>query len=98
MAPLTLPFLTMLANSASASSRVFVGGAGGQTGQHVFRKLQALPGFDPIGGVRTEDSRSALVEDGFPSKSVVVCDITSLESCAEAMKGCDAVVICTSAK
>lgn len=98
MAPLTLPLLTMLANSASASRRVFVGGAGGQTGQHVFRKLQALPGYEPVGSVRTEQSRSVLVESGFPSDSVIVCDVTNRESCIAAMKGCDAVVICTSAK
>jgi len=99
MAPLILPLLTMLANSATGSSRrVFVSGAGGQTGQHVFRKLLALPDFEPIGAVRTEESKAALVQTGISPDSVVVCDITNLESCLSAMEGCDAAVICTSAK
>lgn len=98
MAPFTLPLLSMLANSATASRRVFVSGAGGQTGGHVFRKLLALPDFEPVGAVRSEESKAALLETGVPSDSVVVCDVTNFDSCTNAMKGCDAAVICTSAK
>ena len=34
---------------AMEMKRVLVTGAGGQTGQHVFRKLLAKPGYVPIG-------------------------------------------------
>jgi uncharacterized protein YbjT (DUF2867 family) len=79
--------------------RVFVSGAGGQTGQHVFRKLLARDGFDPVGAVRTEESRASLLKSGdVPESSVVVCDITDPESCTAALSGCDAAVICSSAK
>lgn len=88
----------MLANPVTASRRVFVSGAGGQTGQHVFRKLLALPEFEPIGAVRTEESKAGLVETGVSPDSVVICDVTNFDSCSAAMKGCDAAVICTSAK
>jgi len=92
-----LPFL--IADGAVAIRRVFVSGAGGQTGQHVFRKLLAKPEFAPVGAVRSEESKAALLKTGgIPESSVVVCDITDPASCIEAMKGCDAAVICTSAK
>ncbi len=91
--------------------RVLVTGAAGQTGQHIFRKLLAKPGYTPIGTVRSEESRQALLagtagigagEDAapIPPESVVVCDITSAETSAidELMKDCDALMICTSAK
>ncbi|KAL7539044.1 hypothetical protein ACHAWF_006276 [Thalassiosira exigua] len=89
---------------------VLVTGAGGQTGQHIFRKLLAKPGYAPIGTVRSEASRQALLEgtagigaaDGapaIPEESVAVCDITSDDSILEELlKGCDALMICTSAK
>ena len=93
--------------------RVLVTGAGGQTGQHVFRKLLAKPGYYPIGTVRSEKSRQALLdgtagigaEDAdsapIPAESVVVCDITGKDASSkldEVMKDCDALMICTSAK
>lgn len=37
--------------------KVIVTGAGGQTGQHVFRKLLSKPGYTAIGTVRGESSR-----------------------------------------
>jgi uncharacterized protein YbjT (DUF2867 family) len=80
--------------------RVFVSGAGGQTGQHVFRKLLAMDGVEPIGAVRSEESKTALLQSGdVPESSVVICDITDPESCAKAMSGgVDAAMICSSAK
>lgn len=85
--------------------------AGGQTGQHIFRKLLAKPGYAPIGTVRSEASRQALIEgtagigapaddnsQPIPPESVVVCDITTGEGLDEIIKDCDAVMICTSAK
>mmetsp|Transcript_2894 Transcript_2894/g.5620 ORF Transcript_2894/g.5620 Transcript_2894/m.5620 type:complete len:343 (-) Transcript_2894:40-1068(-) len=83
----------------SGPRRVAVSGAGGQTGQLVFRKLLARPDdFTPIGLVRTEESRAGLIEDGLPADNIVVADVTDRESVASAMKGCEALVICTSAK
>jgi len=69
--------------------RVLVTGAGGQTGQHIFRKLLAKPGYAPIGTVRSEASKQALLEgtagigasddsctDTIPPESIAICDIT----------------------
>lgn len=86
---------------AMQGRRVLVTGAGGQTGQNVFRKLLAKPGYYPIGTVRSEQSRQALLDDGIQEESVVVCDITSKDASSkldELMKDCDALMICTSAK
>jgi uncharacterized protein YbjT (DUF2867 family) len=90
----------MSSSSSSRPLRVFVSGAGGQTGQHVFRKLLALDGIEPIGAVRTEESKAALLQSGdVPESSVVICDITDPQSCAKAMSGgVDAAMICSSAK
>lgn len=97
-----LPFFasSLSANAATTPRRVFVSGAGGQTGQHVFRKLLSRPNeFVPVGIVRSEESRQALLESGGISESsVVVCDVTDPVACAAAMQDCDAAVICTSAK
>lgn len=82
--------------------RVLVTGAGGQTGQHVFRKLLNRPGYVPIGTVRSEASRAALVEGigRDRSDSVALCDITSEDTSTldRLLKDCDALMICTSAK
>lgn len=96
---------------ATEGRRVLVTGAGGQTGQHIFRKLLTKPGYVPIGTVRSEASRQALLEgtagigaaDGapeIPPESVAVCDITGEDTSAldELLKDCDALMICTSAK
>ena len=84
--------------SQSAALKVFVSGAGGQTGQSVFRKMLARPEFSPVGVVRSEESKAALVESGVPAESVVVCDVTDADAVMSAMAGCEAVVIATSAK
>ena len=84
--------------SQCAALKVFVSGAGGQTGQSVFRKMLARPDFSPVGVVRSEASKAALVESGVPPESVVVCDITDAYAVMSAMAGCEAVVIATSAK
>ena len=92
--------------------RVLVTGAAGQTGQHIFRKLLAKPGYTPIGTVRSEESRQALLagtagigatdKDAapVPPDSVVVCDITNADTSTidELLADCDALMICTSAK
>ena len=91
--------------------KVLVTGAGGQTGQHVFRKLLAKPGYAPICTVRSEASRQALLDgtagigaaDGAPAiphENVKICDITGGDDSdlTELFKDCDALMIATSAK
>ena len=102
-----------LAMDGAGSRRVLVTGAGGQTGQHVFRKLLARPGYVPVGTVRSEASRKALLEGSsdvgasyaassspVPPESVVVCDISTADHSVldDLMKDCDALFVCTSAK
>mmetsp|Transcript_18952 Transcript_18952/g.26988 ORF Transcript_18952/g.26988 Transcript_18952/m.26988 type:complete len:228 (-) Transcript_18952:456-1139(-) len=98
--------------AATETRRVLVTGAAGQTGQHIFRKLLAKPGYTPIGAVRSEESRQALLagtagigatnDDAtqIPPDSVVVCDITNADTSAldKLLADCDALMICTSAK
>lgn len=92
--------------------RVLVTGAGGQTGNHIFRKLLDKPGYVPVGTVRSEASRQALLDgtggvaaDGasVPPERVALCDIAAANDGAssdldELLKDCDALMICTSAK
>ena len=90
---------TLLLGASAASLRVAVTGAGGQTGQLAFRKLLARPGdFSPVGIVRTEQSRAALVDSGIPEDCVKVADVTDPAAIAEAMEGCSALIIASSAK
>lgn len=79
--------------------RVAVSGAGGQTGQSVFRKMLARPAeFAPLGLVRSEASREALIASGVPAEAVAVTDVTDPAAVKAAVTSCDAMVICTSAK
>jgi len=79
--------------------RVLVSGAGGQTGQACFRQMLARPeDFAPLGLVRSEESKEALVSSGVPAECVVVADITDAAAVLAAASGCQAVVVCTSAK
>ena len=89
----------LLFASTSAVLRVAVTGAGGQTGQLAFRKMLARPDdFKPVGIVRSEESRAALIESGVPAECIVVADVTDSAAIASAVSGCDALVIGTSAK
>ena len=94
--------LLMTSNQISALAitprRVFVTGAGGQTGQALFRKLLARDDFEPVGAVRTEASKEALIKSGVPADSIVVADVTNAVSVRKACKGCVAFCIATSAK
>ena len=86
---------------SSAVRKIVVTGAGGQTGQALFRKMLALPDeFAPVGIVRTESSKSELVKSGgIPAASIVVVDVASnADALKEVAKGCDGFAICTSAK
>lgn len=77
-------------------------GAGGQTGKHIFHKLLTKPGYVPVGTVRSETSRLALLEEVGEDKAdnVALCDITNADTSTldGLMKDCDALMICTSAK
>ena len=59
------PPCSALAAASGTSRRVLIAGAGGQTGQHVFRKLLArrpTGQYAPVGIVRTDASRDALLK------------------------------------
>ncbi|VEU40846.1 unnamed protein product [Pseudo-nitzschia multistriata] len=80
--------------------RVVVSGAGGQTGKSLFRQLLEDDDFDPIGLVRTETSKVAVLEDCGASKapSLIVCDVTDEAAVKAALDwtSVDALCICTS--
>ena len=78
-----------LALSSAGPRSVVVTGAGGQTGQHLFRRLLALPDeFRPLGLVRSEESRAALLEGtGAPADSVAVADVTDAAAVRRAVRG-----------
>lgn len=84
--------------SIAATRKVIVTGAGGQTGSLVFKKLLSRSIFEPVGLVRTEDSKARLVDDGFPEEKIMVGDVCDLSCLESVMHGCDALIICTSAK
>lgn len=91
--------LTTTAMSTPSPKKVVVTGAGGQTGQALFRKMLALPDeFDPTGVVRSEESKAALVESGVPEANIAIADVCDAAAIKEVAKGCDAFCIGTSAK
>jgi nucleoside-diphosphate-sugar epimerase len=92
-----------LSNALSAApKKVVVSGAGGQTGKALFRQLLGDDSFVPVGIVRTQTSKDALLEDSSLSiddeSRVIICDVTD----ETAVKGAldwntvDALCICTS--
>jgi nucleoside-diphosphate-sugar epimerase len=85
---------------ALASPRkVVVTGAGGQTGQSLFRKLLTLKEeFEPLGLVRSEESKAKLIESGVPASQIAVVDVTDAAAVKAIAKDCAAFCICTSAK
>eukprot|EP00930_Biecheleria_cincta_P012405 TRINITY_DN11614_c0_g1_i1.p1 TRINITY_DN11614_c0_g1~~TRINITY_DN11614_c0_g1_i1.p1 ORF type:complete len:313 (-),score=65.81 TRINITY_DN11614_c0_g1_i1:84-1022(-) len=104
-----LGLLAMQALSTEAAIRVAVSGAGGQTGGHAFRKMLAQSTvFEPVGLVRTEESRQALLADtGAPESAVIVVDVARRDSAGgpsshaglmAALAGCAALLIGSSAK
>lgn len=96
--------LTCALAAQTAPKKVVVTGAGGQTGQALFRKLLALPEeFQPLGLVRSEESKQKLVKSGVPDFNVIVADVTNPDAIKAAVQvaGGDnlyAFCICTSAK
>jgi uncharacterized protein YbjT (DUF2867 family) len=87
------------AAAAAAPRRVAVTGAGGQTGQIAFRRMLARRDeFDPIGIVRNAQRRDELVEKGVPADNVRIADVTDPAAILEALEGCEALLIGSSAK
>ncbi len=87
------------AAAAAAPRRVAVTGAGGQTGQLAFRRMLARRDeFDPIGIVRNAARRDELVEKGVPADNVRIADVTDANAILEALEGCEALLIGSSAK
>ena len=79
--------LFSIVTAMAQPKKVIVTGAGGQTGQSLFRKLLALPEeFDTLGLVRTPESKSALVESGVPSQNVAVVDVTNAQAIQSAIQ------------
>lgn len=82
-------------------SKVVVTGAGGRTGSLVFKKVLAHPQYEPVGVVRSESSKNALVKStGATDEQIVVGDILGSDGAAvldKAMAGADSLVIATSA-
>jgi nucleoside-diphosphate-sugar epimerase len=61
--------------------KVIVSGAGGQTGQALFRKLLALPEeFTPLGLVRSDESKAVLVASGIDASTIAVVDVTDAQA------------------
>lgn len=90
--------LVSVAIASASAMRVMISGAGGQTGQLVFRKMLSRPEtFQPVGLVRTDESHAALLDSGVPAAATVVWDVTE-PGPVSSLGGCDAFVICTSAK
>lgn len=107
MVSVTVSVANALASASvppASPTRVLVSGAGGQTGQSVFRKMLAEPEtFLPFGIVRSETSKQVLVDSGVPADQIVVADVTdasAMKAAVETAGGKDlkALCICTSAK
>ena len=87
----------LLAVQAQALKKVLVTGAGGRTGKLVFEQLKADDNYKPVGLARSSKAQKALRAVGASDDEVCVADIADEKSLADAMTGCDAVVLCTSA-
>ncbi|KAK1272089.1 hypothetical protein QJS04_geneDACA021593 [Acorus gramineus] len=86
--------LSASAMADSSPRTVLVTGAGGRTGQIVYKKLKERLGeFVARGLVRTEESKAKIVG----GDDVFVGDIRDAESIVPAVEGVDAIVILTSA-
>lgn len=87
--------LVLLASSVSAM-KVLVTGAGGRLGKLVFEELKSDESFEPIGLARSAKAVKTLKKSGADESQIVSVDITE-GGLVDAMRGCDAVVLCTSA-
>ncbi|CAL0304487.1 unnamed protein product [Lupinus luteus] len=86
--------ISVVAMAHSSKSTVLVTGAGGRTGQIVYKKLKERPDeYIAKGLVRTEESKQKIGA----ADDVFVGDIRDSESLAPALEGIDALIILTSA-
>ncbi|KAL2336605.1 hypothetical protein Fmac_011051 [Flemingia macrophylla] len=86
--------ISVVAMAESAKSTVLVTGAGGRTGQIVYKKLKERPNqYVARGLVRTEESKQSIGA----ADDVFVGDIRDAESIVPAIQGIDALIILTSA-
>lgn len=77
---------------------MLVTGAGGRTGSLVFSKFQNdYDAIEPLGLVRSSKATRSLRKAGATAEQIVSGDSTDLASLTDAMEGCAAVVLCTSA-
>lgn len=90
-----LILLALLASLATGM-RVLVTGAGGRTGQLVFKQLNDN-GKDAVGLVRSKKANKVLKKAGAKAEQIIRADTTVEDEVRAAMEGCDAVVLCTSA-
>ncbi|XP_024973641.1 uncharacterized protein At5g02240-like [Cynara cardunculus var. scolymus] len=92
--PTTRRRFSVFAMAESNRSTVLVTGAGGRTGQIVYKKLKERSGeYIARGLVRTEESKEKIGG----ADDVFIGDITNVESVIPAIQGIDALVILTSA-
>lgn len=81
-----------------AARRVLVTGAGGRTGRLVFQQLKSdYSSISPLGLVRSRKAARALRKAGASKEELVTADVTKKDELVAAMRGCDGVVLCTSA-
>ncbi len=89
------------ATVSGAAMQVLVTGAGGRTGSLVFSQLKHETEHDsiePVGLARSKRALKALRKAGATREEIIRADATqSKESLVSAMRGCEGVVLCTSA-
>jgi len=99
-----MPFIAAtIAASAESKAKVCVTGAGGRTGSLVFKKLTNSTQYSPIGVVRSDASKAALMKKtgATDPDQIIVGDILGSNGAAvldKAMAGADALVIATSVR
>jgi len=78
--------------------KVLVTGAGGRTGKLVFQQLKEdYPSASPLGLARSKKSVKQLRKCGANPEEIIKADVTNKDELVNAMKGVDAIVLCTSA-
>ncbi|KAM6598133.1 hypothetical protein CsatA_008657 [Cannabis sativa] len=89
----SLSLSAAMADSSSSSSTVLVTGAGGRTGQIVYKKLKESSLYVARGLVRTQESKESIGG----ADDLYVGDIRDESSIVPAVQGIDALIILTSA-
>jgi uncharacterized protein YbjT (DUF2867 family) len=86
-----------LAIPLAVATRVAVTGAAGRTGSLVFSKLLQDSTVSPIAIVRSSASINKLLKLGATKEQIITCDVTNVDELADALKGVEKVIMCTSA-